>query len=57
MRTLVFGAGLLGFLYMHLLNNVGKDVIILARGQEYDWIKAMAFVLMNELRGSELDPE
>jgi 2-dehydropantoate 2-reductase len=53
MRTLVFGAGPLGCLYTHLLDQAGKDVSILARGERYYWIKANGLVLVDELTGAK----
>lgn len=53
MRTLVFGAGPLGCLYTYLLDQAGKDVSILARGERYDWIKANGLVLVDELTGAK----
>jgi 2-dehydropantoate 2-reductase len=52
MKTLVFGAGPMGCLYAHLLDQAGKDVTILARGQRYDSIKANGLVMVNEITGA-----
>jgi len=48
MKTLVFGAGPLGSLYACLLHKAGKDVTILARNEQYDFIKKNGVVLINE---------
>jgi 2-dehydropantoate 2-reductase len=52
MKTLVFGAGPLGSLYAHLLNQAGKDVTLLARGNRYDWISENGLVLVDEFTGT-----
>jgi|GEM_PF-461654 len=51
MKTLIFGAGPLGCFYAHLLYEAGKDVTILARGRQYDFIKKNGVVLENEMTG------
>ena len=51
MRILFFGAGPLGSVYAHLLNERGGDVTVLARGERYDWLKGNGLVLRNEITG------
>ena len=48
MKTLIFGAGPLGSLYAALFHKAGKDVTILARNEQYDFIKNNGVVLINE---------
>jgi len=48
MKTLIFGAGPLGSLYACLFHKAGKDVTILARNEQYDFIKKNGVVLINE---------
>jgi len=48
MKTLIFGAGPLGSLYACLLHGAGKDVTILARNEQYDFIKKNGIVMINE---------
>jgi len=48
MKTLVFGAGPLGSLYACLFHKAGKDVTILARNEQHDFIKKNGVVLINE---------
>ena len=48
MKTLIFGAGPLGSLYACLLHKAGKDVTILARNEQYDFIEKNGVVLINE---------
>lgn len=52
MRTLVFGAGPLGSFYAHLLDQAGKDVTILARGERYHFIKTNGLLLVDEIAGA-----
>ena len=53
MRILFFGAGPLGTVYAHLLQENGEDVTILARGERYDWLKENGIVLLNEITGEK----
>jgi 2-dehydropantoate 2-reductase len=51
MKTLIYGAGTLGSLYAHRLFTAGNDVTILARGEQYTFIKENGVVLVNEFTG------
>ncbi|MDJ0958602.1 MAG: 2-dehydropantoate 2-reductase N-terminal domain-containing protein [Arenicellales bacterium] len=53
MKTLFFGAGLVGSVYAHLLHQAGGDVTVLARGERYDWLKENGLVLINGLTGQQ----
>ncbi len=53
MKTLFFGAGLVGSVYAHLLHQAGGDVTVLARGERYDWLKENGLVLLNGLTGQQ----
>ena len=53
MKTLFFGAGLVGSVYAHLLHQAGGDVTVLARGERHDWLKENGLVLLNELTGQQ----
>lgn len=53
MRTLFLGAGPLGSLYAHLLQEKGGEVTVLAHGERYDWLKENGLVLLNELTGQK----
>jgi 2-dehydropantoate 2-reductase len=48
MKALIFGAGPLGSLYACLLHKAGKDVTILARNEQYDFINKNGVALINE---------
>jgi 2-dehydropantoate 2-reductase len=48
MRTLVYGAGTLGLLYAHRLYTAGKDVTLLARGEQLAFVREHGVVLVNE---------
>jgi 2-dehydropantoate 2-reductase len=54
MKTLIFGAGTLGSLYACLFHRAGKDVTILARNKQYDFIKENGVVLLNEFTGERI---
>jgi len=47
MKTLIYGAGTLGCLYAHRLFQAGKDVTILARGEQHAFIKDNGVVLVD----------
>jgi len=47
MKTLIYGAGTLGCVYAHRLFTAGKDVTLLARGEQYAFIKENGVVLVN----------
>ncbi len=47
MKALIFGAGPLGSLYASLLHKAGKDVTILARNKQYEFIKKNGVVTVN----------
>ena len=51
MKTLVYGAGTLGCLYSHRLFTAGNDVTLLARGEQYAFIRDNGVVLINEFSG------
>jgi 2-dehydropantoate 2-reductase len=51
MKTLFFGAGLVGSVYAHLLHQAGGDVTVLARGERHDWLKENGLVLLNGITG------
>lgn len=53
MKTLIFGAGTIGSVYASLLHKAGKDVTILARNEQYDFIKENGLVLFNEFTGKK----
>ena len=53
MRTLFFGAGTLGSVYAHLLDEASSDVTVLARGERHDWLKENGLVLVNEMTGQK----
>ena len=53
MKTLFFGAGLVGSVYAHLLHQAGGDVTVLARGGRHDWLKENGLVLLNGLTGQQ----
>lgn len=53
MKTLFFGAGLVGSVYAHLLHQAGGDVTVLARGERHDWLKTNGLVLLNPLTGQQ----
>lgn len=53
MKTLFFGAGLVGSVYAHLLHQAGGDVTVLARGERHDWLKENGLVLLNGLTGQQ----
>jgi 2-dehydropantoate 2-reductase len=48
MRTLIYGAGTLGCLYAYRLFTAGKDVTLLARGDQHAFIRENGVVLVNE---------
>lgn len=48
MKTLIIGAGPLGSLYSYLLHKAGNDVTILARNEQYKFLKDNGIVLINE---------
>jgi len=48
MKTLIYGAGPLGSLYACLLHKAGKDVTILARNKQFDFINENGVVLFSE---------
>jgi len=54
MKTLIYGAGPLGILYTYLLHKAGKDVTILARNRQFDFIKKNGVVLVNEYTGEKV---
>jgi len=54
MKTLIFGAGPLGSIYACLLHQAGKDVTILARNKQYDFIKGNGVVLLNEFTQEQI---
>ncbi len=54
MKTLIYGAGPLGILYTYLLHKAGKDVTILARNKQYDFVKENGIVLVNEYTGEKV---
>ena len=51
MKTLIFGAGPIGSVYAYLLHKASKDVTILARNKQFDFIKENGVVLVNEFTG------
>ncbi len=51
MKTLIFGAGPIGSVYAYLLHKAGKDVTVLARNKQFDFIKENGVVLVNEFTG------
>ena len=53
MRVLIFGAGPLGSLYAHLLQQAGSAVTLLARGTRHDWLKENGLILVDEMTGEE----
>ncbi|MCP5108215.1 MAG: ketopantoate reductase family protein [bacterium] len=53
MKTLIFGAGPIGSVYTYLLHKSGKDVTILARNKQFDFIKENGVVLVNEFTGKK----
>ncbi len=54
MKTLIYGAGPIGSLYAYLLHEAGKDVTILARNKQFDFIKENGVVLINEFTGEKV---
>ena len=50
MKTLIYGAGPLGSLYIYLLYKAGNDVTILARDEHYQFLKENGVVLVNEFK-------
>ena len=54
MKTLIFGAGPLGSLYAYLFHKAGKDVTILARNEQYQFLKENGVVLVNEFTDKKL---
>jgi len=48
MKILIFGAGPLGSLYAHLLNNGSNDITVLARNEHYNFVKENGVILINE---------
>jgi 2-dehydropantoate 2-reductase len=48
MKTLIFGAGLLGSLYACLLHRAGNDITILARNEHFTFLNENGVVLINE---------
>ena len=48
MKTIIFGAGPLGSLYACLLHKADNDVTILARNEQYKFLKENGIVLVNE---------
>ena len=48
MKTLIYDAGRLGCLYAHRLFQAGKDVTLLARGRQRDFIKEHGVVMLSE---------
>ncbi|MBT8387365.1 MAG: hypothetical protein KJO12_08120 [Ignavibacteria bacterium] len=48
MKTLIYGAGPLGSLYIYLLYKAGNDVTILARDEHYQFLNENGVVLVNE---------
>jgi 2-dehydropantoate 2-reductase len=53
MKTLIYGAGTLGCLYAHHLFQAKKDVTILARGKQHDFIRDNGVIVVNEFTGEE----
>ena len=53
MKTLIYGAGPIGSLYAYLLHEAGKDVTILARNKQFNFIKENGVVLVNEFTGEK----
>jgi ketopantoate reductase len=53
MKILIFGAGPIGSVYANLLHKAGKDVTILARNKQFDFIKENGLVLVNEFTGKK----
>jgi len=49
MRTLVYGAGVLGSLYAAILKKAGKDVSLLARGKRLEELKEHGLIIENLL--------
>lgn len=47
MKTLIYGAGTLGCLYAHRLASAGKEVTLLARGEQSAFIRENGVVLVN----------
>ena len=54
MKTLIYGAGPIGSLYTYLLHEAGKDVTILARNKQFNFIKENGVVLVNEFTGKKV---
>jgi len=54
MKTLIYGAGPIGSLYAYLLSKAGKDVTILARNKQLNFIKENGVVLVNEFSGEKV---
>ncbi|MCK4427786.1 MAG: ketopantoate reductase family protein, partial [candidate division Zixibacteria bacterium] len=54
MKTLIYGAGPIGSLYAYLLYKAGKDVTILARNKQFNFIKENDVVLVNEFTGEKV---
>ncbi len=50
MKTLIFGAGPIGSVYAYLLHKAGKDVTILARNKQYEFIKTNGLVMQRQRR-------
>ena len=48
MKTIIFGAGPLGSLYVSLLHKAGNDVTIIARNEHFTFLKENGIVLINE---------
>jgi 2-dehydropantoate 2-reductase len=49
MKTLVYGAGVLGSLYAAVLKNAGKEVTLLARGKRLEELKEHGLIIENLL--------
>ena len=54
MKTLIYGAGPIGSLYTYLFHEAGKDVTILARNKQFNFIKENGVVLVNEFTGKKV---
>jgi len=54
MKTLVYGAGVLGSLYAGLLQEAGKDVSLLARGKRLQELKEHGLIVENFITGNTI---
>jgi len=50
----LYGAGPIGILYTYLLHEANKDVTILARNKQLNFIKENGVVLVNEFTGEKV---